>query len=580
MNPIEERKARRDAMAALRAKPPAATGDAAGSNIVQFTAKPAPAAPAAPADDAGEGARQLDDVINKNDPENQTAEQKKAAGIVQSWLNFAKDFDAFRDAEDAFYIFHERDAVSLKFTRCNDILRAVARADYVKLNKDSLEQIQSILRCNALAKPCRPVNRRIAMDGEAHLIDLADPGRHQARVDQRGVTIVQSGVAIFSREKGYGELPMPVIPTDVAQAWGFLDPLLLPVPEADREPLVAVMVEWLKSNSPHPILILIGQEGTGKSTLAGRITMVIDPSVGKPPRVLHTERAFYSTAQSRHIMLMDNLSAHLKGKLEDHMCCSSDGRPIEVPELYTTAESRTLKMFIAWIITGISNQITRSDTLSRSWIIRVEKPQDGRSEKALKTEFESARGQIFGALLFFLRESIQRGPGIEAAHKINPRLYEFLVTGESISQSLGHTPGSFLAAVDERRAASARDWIKDDEFAAAVVKCVTDLFRNAKVPLPASAGSWKNWHTTPGYSVFQNGGRRHSAITAETLKDLASIAAPSLYGKPSACIPTSALGVANALDRIQNQMTLAGWTVTQRKVNGGNNTIWVFGVPL
>jgi len=343
-----------------------------------------------------------------------------------------------------------------------------------------------------------------------------------------------------------------------------------------------VMVERLRSDTAHPILIFIGQEGSGKSTAAERVMMSIDPFVRKLPSVAHSERWFYSAAQSRHSLALDNLSASLKGDLEDALCRSTNGQSITVPELFTTADSRTLRVFVAWTITGISNQISQAirqaDTLDRAWVIRVEKPKSYRSTDKLRAEFKSAHGQVLGALLYFLAERMRHAPGIEAAQNIQHRTIDFLVTGEAVAQTIGHVAGSFIAAVERKRSTSAQDWLKYDPFGSNVVKCLTELVRTTKVPAPM-VGNWKKWQKQPGYSVFQVNGRVFVAATAEAILRMVSNATLGLSGKEAACIPTSAPAVADALDRIQNQMTCGRWTMRRKQVNGEQNTIWVFGVP-
>jgi hypothetical protein len=339
------------------------------------------------------------------------------------------------------------------------------------------------------------------------------------------------------------------------------------------------MVERLRSDTPHPILIFIGQEGSGKSTAAERCVMAIDPFIGKLPSVAHSERGFYSAAQSRHSLTMDNLSTSLKGDLEDSLCRSSYGATIMVPELYTTADSRTLRLYVAWTITGISNNIRQADTLDRSWIIRVEKPTNSyRSPDKLRAEFTSAHARVLGGLLFLLAERMRRAPDIEATQSIQHRMVDFLVTGEAVAQSVGQVAGSFIAAVKQRQVTSAHDWLQYDPFAAALAKVATELVKGTKVPA-ANIGSWRTWHAQPGYRVLQVKGRGYVAMTAEAIHRTVANATLGLSGKESACIPTSAPAAADALDRIQNQMTRAGWTVRRMRVNGNRNTTWVFGVP-
>ena len=73
------------------------------------------------------------------------------------------------------------------------------------------------------------------------------------------------------------------------------------------------MLAWLIAaiidpDTPHPILSLFGEQGTGKSTASRRIVEVIDPSpvpLRKPPR--DPER-WVTAAQGSWVVGLDNLS--------------------------------------------------------------------------------------------------------------------------------------------------------------------------------------------------------------------------------------------------------------------------------
>lgn len=565
-------------MKTLRAKPSTAAGDA-GSNVIvgSFTSKP-PTTPPAPPTDAAGGENQMNDVYDKNDPVTWNKDQIKAAAAAQFARDFADKFDSFRDENDNYHILHQGEALSLTSTHCVDIFREVALDDHSKLPKDSLELLQTLLRKAARAKPHKTIYRRIAKDGDAYLHDWGDSGRHSSRVDANGITVVQSSGVIFSRGKDYGELPAPVIPRNEVEAWEFIQPLLLGVPEVDHIPLIAIMTERLRCDTPHPILIFTGQEGAGKSSIAERCARTIDASNGQPPNVAHSERGFYSAAQTRHTLMMDNLSKHLGGDLEDSLCKSSCGETIMVPELFTTSDSRTLRVFVAWIITGISNNIRQADTLDRAWVIRVEKPTTSyRSPDKLRAEYKAALARVLGSLLYFLAARMRLAPVIEAAQPIQHRIVDLLVTGEAVAQTIGEAPGSFIAAVHSKRATAAQDWIKYDPFAGALVKCMSELVKTT-APAP-SVGNWRNWSKSPGYSVFQVNGQVMVAATADTIHRRVAFETTGLTGKQADYIPKSAPAAADALDRIQNQMTRAGWTVKRRKVSGDQKTIWVFGAP-
>ncbi|HWS61980.1 MAG TPA: hypothetical protein VN325_04430 [Steroidobacteraceae bacterium] len=550
----------------------------AGSNVLPFATKPPPTSDeTAYADGASQ---QLNRVANDTVPEAQTDAQKAAEVATQRARDFAAKFDSFRDIEGAFYILHQGDALSLNSTDCVDIFREAAMNIHTRLTKDGLEQLQTMLRTAARAKPAKTANQRSAKDGGSYIVDLGDKGRQVARVDANGITVEKSNGVIFIRGKGYGELPMPVIPRDADEAWDFVQPLLQGIPKHDQIPLIAAKIEHLRPDSPQPILILTGSPGAGKSTLAQHLIMSIDPFEGKMPSVTHSERGIYSAAQGRHSLCLDNLSATLKGDMEDTLCRSSSGGAITVPELYTTADSRNLRLFVAWHITGIANIIRQADTLDRAWVIRVERPKTYRPDDVIRAEFKMAHGQVLGGLLFFLAERMRRAPSIWKTQNVQHRMADFLVTGEALAQAIGQRGGSFIAAVESKRMTAARDWIEGDTFTATLVRSLAEI---VKATTPATApGPWSVWNKSPGYCVFQHQGRVHVVATADAICREVNSRQQVPYGwsdRFSASLPSTARMTVGAIDRVQGQMTRAGWTVAYRLANGGKNHIWLFGVP-
>ena len=63
----------------------------------------------------------------------------------------------------------------------------------------------------------------------------------------------------------------------------------LNVAERYRPLVLAVLVAALLPGIPHPVVLLTGEQGTGKSTATARLASIIDPSpaqLRKPPRDL------------------------------------------------------------------------------------------------------------------------------------------------------------------------------------------------------------------------------------------------------------------------------------------------------
>ena len=79
--------------------------------------------------------------------------------------------------------------------------------------------------------------------------------------------------------------------------------------EDDLVLVVAWLVAALRDRGPYPILILNGEQGSGKSSFSRLLRSLVDPSspaIQGPPK---DERDLVVAAQNAHVLALDNLRA-------------------------------------------------------------------------------------------------------------------------------------------------------------------------------------------------------------------------------------------------------------------------------
>lgn len=519
---------------------------------------------------------QLDQIAQEVQPPD------AAMRAAQATQALAEGFDPFEDENGRHYVIlrtgRRPEAVPLESEQIADAIRAEAlRSSGRMIGKDAIETVRSMLRNVARAQPKREVFQRIgtACGGTDYLIDLGDLDGHMARVNAAGVTVETNDTIPFRRGRGYGTLPLPVLPSDALQAWESVAPMVENVPEADKLPVVAAVVEYMRADSPHPILEFFGPEGSGKSAAAERIAQAIDPFDGQLPSTGQEERDMIAAAQGRLVVLMDNVSRMGPGS-EDLICRTSTGGAVVQRAYYTNAESLTLRIHAALIITAITPQLRQSDTIDRTLRVAITKPRAYRPEAEVRAEYAAKMPEVLGGLLFFLHISTRDRPVIAPQRVWKHRMVDWNQTGEAIAQALGHPSGYFVDLMTGKRQRAATDYIEGDTFARTLIKALNTWGTEAK---PAEKlPSYRHWQKTPGWCAAQIKGRVFIVATAQAICSAITKHCDDWTSRGTP-LPGTARATTGALQRVQGVLGRAGIEAALQPVSGVNNCAWVFAMP-
>ena len=163
--------------------------------------------------------------------------------------------------------------------------------------------------------------------GPGVVLDLGDTHGTAAVIDGDGVTVVNESPTLFRRTALTGPLPTPAEDVTDAAALNELRDLLNV--GDDAWPLaVGWLVASMIPSIPHPVLMLGGEQGTGKSTAARLIVGLVDPS----PALLRSEprdpEAWAMAASGSWCVVIDNVS-RIPGWWSDATCwrrCTWPGR--------------------------------------------------------------------------------------------------------------------------------------------------------------------------------------------------------------------------------------------------------------
>ena len=314
-----------------------------------------------------------------------------------------------------------------------------------------------------------PVFVRLAESGGKFYLDLGGEDWRAVEIDSGGWRVIPSeAVPVkFRRSKGFMELPEPT-------RGGELEDLrrVLNVPEGAPWVLVrAWLVQAFKPSGPYPVLIVDGEQGSGKSWLGRILRAAVDPNkspLRRPPR---NEHEMMISGSNSWLQNYDNLSG-LPPWLGDAICVMSTGGGMSTRALYTDGEEALFDIQRPVILNGIDALTSRGDLLDRAILLHLPRieDKDRMTEKEILAEVERIRPGVLGAILDVISSGLRELPTVRLESM--PRMADFAEWVVACEQAPGWKPGEFLEAFAENQRESKVALIENDMFAVSLVKFI------------------------------------------------------------------------------------------------------------
>lgn len=355
------------------------------------------------------------------------------------------------------------------FAHC--LRRLAYAAGIVGVTDATLKSVVGDLEARAIygTRPRQSVFTRVGTDTEGSIwLDLADDTGDAARITKNGWTIEPTAGVKFVRRRGQLPLPRPVPGGSVDLLRPFCN-----VSDADWPLLVGYLAAAMRPAGPYPVLVLCGEQGSAKSTLARVVRMLIDPHSAPLRASPRDGRDLMIAAANNWMLVFDNLS-HVEPWLSDALCRLATGGAFCTRQLYSDDEEISLDARRPCLLNGIEEVATRSDLLDRSLILELPTipPNRRRTEAGFWHEFEMARPKILGALLNAVSMGLRR---VSEVHlPTPPRLADFATFVVAAEKPLGLKPGEFLKAYQRNRTEANDLALESSPVAPIIVKLSAD----------------------------------------------------------------------------------------------------------
>ena len=317
------------------------------------------------------------------------------------------------------------------------------------------------------------VGRKAGVESEASAcyLDLGDASGRAIRMHEDGWVLVGRPGVFFRRPQGSLALPIP-------RYDGSID-LLRPyvnLCEPDFRLLIAWMTAALRPVGPYPILVLRGEPGSGKSTVAKLIRRLIDPQVCSLLPQPRSTREFVSSAANGWLLAYDNVHV-IRDWLSDSLCRLADGGGFSTGSRLSGEESSVIQAQRPVVLNGIKDFVRRSELSDRCVFLHLPPidPTSRRAEQEYWASFEYDSPRILGGLLDAVAGGLRELPSLELAGV--PRMADFAYWAEAVSRGLGWGSGILLSLYGENRSVATDEVLIRSAVGTAVVKLARGLKR-------------------------------------------------------------------------------------------------------
>ena len=323
------------------------------------------------------------------------------------------------------------------------IIKSVYDTDHSVPNQATIDSVVKLLSCKALFEgPKHQLYNRAARSGDAIFYDMADEKGRAIKIDIDGWSIAPTPPILF---RNYTHQASQIEPKPGGNPW-----LLFEFIRIADEGTQLLLLTWIAAcflpEIPHPIVILHGVQGSGKSLASRHLRSLTDPSVVASLSLPRDVEQMIQMLDHHWQLPFDNIDK-LTSEQSDTLCRAVTGDGHSRRALYTNDEVTLRSYRRCIVLNGINNPAFKPDILDRSIMIELDRiPNTERKEESrLNAEWAAARPQILGGILDALLQAISIYPNIQCSEL--PRMADFARWGCAIAQGLGRSQDDFLKAM-------------------------------------------------------------------------------------------------------------------------------------
>jgi hypothetical protein len=322
--------------------------------------------------------------------------------VAEQLLFLAKsNYEVVRSTENEFFAIPLRGpkiAKSLNGNHnsfSNDLLMRYRNAKPGKIASPvAVQDAIRILRATAAETDAVKMHIRYAMHKNSVYVDLGDSSGAAVEITKNGWHVIDSPPILFKRTQLTSALPPP-------KSGGCIDDIfdLVNIPHAMRELFIGFLIASCFETIAHPILVINGEQGSGKSKATNFIVGLIDPSAAplrKPPRDI---QSWVESANGSYVIAIDNISK-IRDWESDAYCRASTGDGDVKRQHYSDSDLVVYSFRRVLIVNGINLSELRDDLNDRLIALRlpVVSLENRKLESELDEIWSAKQPELTGAI--------------------------------------------------------------------------------------------------------------------------------------------------------------------------------------
>ncbi|MFE7423792.1 hypothetical protein [Rhodococcus sp. NPDC057529] len=204
---------------------------------------------------------------------------------------------------------------------------------------------------------------------------------------------------VFIRGENARPLPRAVTGGDLSRIWEIAN-----VPEESRQLIVCNWHTAMQRSADHPIISLVGQAGSAKTSLSAILSYLLDPIEGEgfdsmPIALPEDPAEIYALASSQYFIPFDNVDSMTKQQ-QTAMSVIATGGIYARRELYTTARIYRAPVRGCLILASIDLGKVKPDFMDRVITVEIEPIPGGvfRDRAEVKAAFDAMHADVLGGL--------------------------------------------------------------------------------------------------------------------------------------------------------------------------------------